>query len=95
MAIGNGYVLRLDSVFNKEIVDVDVSGLLSGRRVLFKADGALIVLVKNVLLDLVTLHFQEQLGPDGVWQIVARSYEFSLGRALCILYSVSASSICT
>ena len=55
----------LHLICNKKVTNVNGSGPLARAllTVVFQQNGALVVLVKNVLLDIVALGFQKQLGP--------------------------------
>ena len=66
--IHDGDVLGLETVLHKEISDVDMPGLLPARcsTVLFKADGTLVILIKSIVWELVSLLSQKHFGPDDI-----------------------------
>ena len=76
--------MRLDSVRNEEIADVDVAGLLSRRlpTVLQQTNLTLIVLLKDGTLVLVALAFEIHLNPDNAGQVVAGTNELGLSGTL-------------
>jgi len=66
--IHDGDFFGLETVFHKEISDVDVPGLLSAQclTVLFEMDGTLVILIKNIVRELLSLLSQKHFGPNDI-----------------------------
>ena len=64
----DGDLFGLEAVFHKEIMDVDGPGLLSARcsSVLFETDGTLVILIKNIVRELLSLLSQKHFGPNDI-----------------------------
>ena len=68
----------LHLICNKKVTNVNCSGPLARAllTVVFQQNGALVVLIKNVLRDFVALGFQKQLGPKNWGGTVIHSDQF-------------------
>ena len=73
-------LLGCDSISHKKISDVNMAGSFAAGTltVLFKKDGALIVLIDNVLRRVVTLRGEEILSPQHLWHDVVHADQFRL-----------------
>ena len=80
--------LESNAVFDKKIPNVDVPGIGAGRSapVLLEANGAHVVLVKNILLEGISLDGQKLLSPNGIGEIVACSNQLGLRGALHVKF---------
>ena len=60
------WILLHDTISDKILYDVDVSCKLStwSYAIIFQFDGALVILIENIVIDIVSLLFQEVSGPD-------------------------------
>ena len=76
----DGYFFGCNSISHEKISDVNMSGPFAAGTltVLFKKDGALIVLVDNVLRRVVTLCGEEIPSPQHLWHDVVYANQFRL-----------------
>ena len=84
--IFNHDIALLHLVCNEELMNVNCSGPLARAllTVVFQKNSALVVLIKNVLLDLVALGLQKQFGPKNGSGTVIHSDQFGLSAAASV-----------
>ena len=83
-AIINCQVPLLDLICKEEITNVDSAGALTGTflTVFEEQNGAFVVLVKDVLLNLITLGFHKMFGPQNRTGNIVSTYQFVSGDKL-------------
>ena len=77
-----------NAVLHLKIPDADVSRFRSGRHtaILLEFDGTLVVLFKNIVLDLISLRLKEILDPNCIREIVAGPDKLGFGRTLRVQF---------
>ncbi len=79
----NAQLSLLNLIRHEEITNVEGAGALAvaSLAILLKQDGALVVLIEDVLVNVIPMGFQKQLGPQDHGHHIVHSNQFCLSAA--------------
>ena len=89
-------LLLRDHISNIMVYNIDVSCTLAtwSSIIIFQFDGTLAILIDNIVVDLLSLIFQEVPGPDQLGQKIFHSNKINLSWSLCVQFLFSRLYIC-